>query len=97
MICACGRPKSIVAGAYWCPQCDDDAPLAVANSRPEEQRWHTYQECEFIQRLIATANTTALRGLLRAYAMRWTWQAPGLDVDRAACERMIREALGGVA
>lgn len=96
MTCSCGREKILVAGAIWCPDCDDGAPLAaseVANLIPDAQRWHTYQEKEFIQRLIATANVPALRGLLRAYSMRWIWKAPGMEIDREACEQMIRGAL----
>lgn len=95
MTCSCGREKILVAGAIWCAACDGNAPLAAqaANLIPDAQRWYTYQEKEFIQRLIATANVSALRGLLRAYSMRWTWKAPGMEIDREACKRMIRGAL----
>lgn len=95
MTCTCGRQKILVAGAIWCPACDQEAPLTaqVANLIPDSQRWNTYNEREFIQRLIATGNTTALRGLLRAYSMRWIWKAPGMEIDRESCEKMIRGAL----
>lgn len=100
MTCTCGREKILITGAIWCPTCDGEAPLAAQAQTqyvPGHARWTTEDELEFIRglgRYSRTPRKVLLQNILDSYQRR-QWGTPGVLMDRATCERAIREELEG--